>query len=296
MNVIKITPQGFCNGVINALNKVNNTINDPNTIKPIYLLGMLIHNKFVCDNLEEKGVIILKDKPLNELIDSVTSGTIIISAHGVCSDIKKQILNKGLKLVDATCPIVNNVHLKNNSYLEKEYEILYIGKNGHPETIGVLGESNKIHLIDNIEKINLLDKSKKYYVTNQTTLSNDYVNQFHNIIKDTLKNVVVENNICNATTKREMALYNLETDLIIVVGDPKSSNTKKLVEVAKIKSKALDVIFIESAMDLINFDFSKYNTIHITSGASTPSQITDQVIRFINTKDMKILKEKLFFI
>ena len=118
----------------------------------------------------------------------------------------------------------------------------------------------------------------------------------HDYIKEKLNNVTLENNICNATTKREMALYNLETDLVIVVGDPKSSNTKKLVDVAKEKSKALDVIFIESAKDLINFDFSKFNTIHVTSGASTPNEITNQVIRYIKTKDKNIFKEKLFLI
>jgi 4-hydroxy-3-methylbut-2-enyl diphosphate reductase len=296
MNIIKINPQGFCNGVINAIKKVNNVVNDPNTIKPIYLLGMLIHNKFVCDELENKGVVILKDKPLDELIDSVDNGTIIISAHGVSNSIKDQIINKGLNMIDATCPIVNNVHLKIFKYLELGYDILYIGKDLHPETIGVLGESDKIILIDSLEKINTLDKNKKYYVTNQTTLSNDYILKFHEYIKENLNDVILENNICNATTKREIALYDLETDLIIVVGDPKSSNTKKLVDVAKEKSKALDVIFIESAMDLINFDFSKFNTIHVTSGASTPNEITDQVIRYIKTKDKNIVKEKLLLI
>ena len=296
MNIIKITPQGFCNGVINAIKKVNNVVNDPKTPRPIYLLGMLIHNKFVCDELEEKGVIILKDKPLDELINLVSSGTIIVSAHGVCNSIKEKIINKGLNLVDATCPIVNNVHLKIFKHLDLGYDILYIGKDGHPETIGVLNESNNITLIYSIDKIKTLDKNKKYYVTNQTTLSNDYINKYHNLINEYLPNATLENNICNATTKREMALYNLESDLIVVVGDPKSSNSKKLVEVAKNKSLAKDVIFIESAKDLINFDFSNYHTIHITSGASTPSEITDQVIRFIENKDLNILDEKLTFI
>ena len=296
MDIIKITPQGFCNGVINAIKKVNNAINDPNTVKPIYLLGMLIHNKFVCEELEKKGVIILKDKPLEELIDTVSSGTIIISAHGVSTSIKNKIFKKGLSFIDATCPIVNNVHLNIFKYLQKGYEVLYIGKDGHPETIGVLGESDKIYLIDSIEKICLLDKNKKYYVTNQTTLSNDFIVEFHRKINDCLVDVIIENNICNATTKREMALYNLKSDLIIVVGDPKSSNTKKLFEVAKRKSLANEIIFVQNAKDLIDFDFTNYKTIHITSGASTPNEITDQIIRYIKTKEANIFNEKLTLI
>ena len=172
MNIIKITPQGFCNGVINAIKKVNNTVDNPATPKPIYLLGMLIHNKFVCDALEEKGVITLKDKPLEELIDSVETGTIIISAHGVSLKIKNKIKEKGLNLVDATCPIVSNIHNNVFKYLDLGYEIIYIGKQNHPESIGVLGESDKIHLVEKIESLDELDKNKKYYVIFLNELSN----------------------------------------------------------------------------------------------------------------------------
>lgn len=296
MDIIKISPQGFCNGVNLALKKVNDALNNPNTKKPIYLLGMIIHNKFVCDELVEKGIIILEGNNRSELIDNIDTGTVIISAHGINKAIKDKIINKGLNLIDATCPIVNNIHEKIFKYLNLGYEILYIGKQNHPESIGVLNESNKIHLIDNIDKLNNINKDKKYYVTNQTTLSNDYIIDFHNKIKELFKNVVIENDICLATTKREMALYDIKSDLIIVVGDPKSSNTNKLVDIAKRKASAKNVIFIQSAKDLIDFDFSIYHKIHITSGASTPKELTEQVIRYIINKDNNILQEKLFFI
>ena len=116
------------------------------------------------------------------------------------------------------------------------------------------------------------------------------------MIKEKFNDVILENNICLATTKREKALYDVESDLIIVVGDPKSSNTNKLVKIAKEKSLAKEVIFIESAKDLIDFNFNKYNTIHVTSGASTPNEITEQVIKFIKDKDVNTLKNKLLLI
>lgn len=296
MNIIKITPQGFCGGVKNAIKIINEAINDPNTIKPIYLLGMLIHNHYVCEALEKKGVIILKDKPYEKIIDEINCGTIVISAHGVSLNLKNKILNKNLKLIDTTCPIVNNIHINIFKYLNMDYEILYIGKNNHPETIGVLGESNKIHLIENINDFLTLNKEKKYYLTNQTTLASSYLNEFHNYAKEYFKNIIIENSTCISTTKREELLYNVSCDLLIVVGDPKSSNTKNLYIIAKEKSLAKEVIFIESAKDLINYDFSHIDLIYITSGASTPSAIVDQVIKYLNTNDKSILNEELIVI
>ena len=125
MDIIKISPQGFCNGVNLALQKVNDTINNPNTKKPIYLLGMIIHNSFVCEELKEKGITILEGKNHLELLDKISEGTIIISAHGVSKNIKKEIVNKGLDLVDATCPIVNNIHDKIFKFLNLEKVLFY---------------------------------------------------------------------------------------------------------------------------------------------------------------------------
>ena len=297
MLVEKIKPQGYCKGVILALEKCIETINNPNTKKPVYLLGMIIHNRFVCDELSKKDIIILDGNDKEKLLDQIDSGTVIISAHGVSNKVKEKALVKGLDIVDTTCPDVKKVHDSVLEYLEKGYEILYIGKENHPEAIGILEESAKIHLIDSLEKLDTLDKNIKYYVTNQTTLAHSYIEVYHTIIKELFPNAIIENNICLATTKREVALYDVKTDLIVVVGDYHSSNTQKLVEIAKNKAQSKSVIAIERACDLLNYDLSKYHTACVTSGASTPNEIVDQVIRFLNSDglDLDILNEELLF-
>lgn len=297
MLVKKINPQGYCKGVIMALKKCLEVINDPNTIKPIYLLGMIIHNRFVCDELKKMGVIILEGNDKLSILDKIDSGTVIISAHGVSSKVKEKVISKKINLVDATCPDVELVHNNVKKYIGDGYEVIYVGKKNHPEAIGVIEESNLIHLVEDLSDLDTLP-NKKYYVTNQTTLAHSHLEKFHNKISELFMESIIENNICNATTKREKALYDLESDLIIVVGDYQSSNTKKLFETAKNKARTKEVIAIERACDLLNYNLNDYKTAYITSGASTPSIIVDQVIRFLESdcKDLAILNEKLFLL
>lgn len=297
MLVEKIRPQGYCKGVILALNKCIETINNPNTKKPVYLLGMIIHNHLVCEELKKKEIIILEGNDKEKLLDKIDTGTVIISAHGVSNKVKEKAINKGLIIVDTTCPDVKKVHDSVLDYLQMGYEILYIGKQNHPETIGILEESNDIILIDSLDKLYPLDKTKKYYVTNQTTLSHSYLDLYHQKIKELFSEAIIENNICLATTKREVALYDVKTDLIVVVGDYNSSNTQKLVEIAKNKAQSKAVIAIERACDLLKYNLAGYSSACVTSGASTPNEIVDQVIRFLTSDglDLDILNEELFF-
>ena len=297
MIVNKLTPQGFCKGVILALRKCIEVINNPNTKKPIYLLGMIIHNHYVCNELAKKGVIILEGTDKLALLDKITEGTVIISAHGVSNQVREKAINKKLNIIDTTCPDVKKVHDNVFKYLKEGYEVIYIGKKKHPETIGVIEQSDKIHLISSVDDINLLDQNKKYYVTNQTTLAHSDIDIYHSKIKDNLEDVVIENSVCLATTKREMVLYDIKTYLIVVVGDKNSSNTQKLVSVAKNKAQSSEVIHIEGAKDLLNYDLSKYKCACVTSGASTPNAIVDNVIRFLESdgKNLSILDEELLF-
>ena len=297
MKVNKIKPQGYCKGVILAIKKCLEVINNPNTKKPIYLLGMLIHNHFVCEELAKKGVIILDGNNRMKMLESLKEGTVIISAHGVSNKVKEKASLMGLEIVDTTCPDVKKVHDNVINYLNNNYEVIYIGKKNHPEAVGVLEESNKIHLIDELTQLDILDKNKKYYVTNQTTLAHSYIEIYHNKIRNDFKEYIIENNVCLATTKRETALYNIKTDLIVVVGDKNSSNTQKLVETAKKMAQADAVIAIERANDLLKYNLSEFKEAYVTSGASTPNAIVDQVIKFLesNGKDLKILDEELTF-
>ena len=296
MQVKKIKPQGYCKGVILAINKCLEVIKNPNTKKPIYMLGMIIHNKYVCQELEKMGLVILEGINKLELLSNISTGTVIISAHGVNNKVKEAIISKGLDIIDTTCPDVRKVHDSVLKYLLDGYEVLYIGKRNHPEAIGILEESNDIHLIDDLPQLDEFDTTKKYYITNQTTLSNSHIIEYHNKIKEKFLNAVIENNICLATTNREKALYDIKTDLIVVVGDFHSSNTQKLVYVAKNKAYAKAVIAIEKAKDLLNYDLSSYNEAYVTSGASTPNAIVDEVIKFLESdcKDLSILNDNLF--
>lgn len=282
--VIKLEPQGFCGGVRNALNIAYKTLENDSTLKPIYLLGNLIHNSFVIKDLNEKGIITIdeKGKTRLELLDLIDRGTVIFSAHGVEPKVYQKAKIKGLNIVDATCPYVKKVHDNIESYLKNNYEIIYIGKLNHPECEGILGISNKIHLVNEIDDIDKLNISNNLiYVTNQTTLSIFDIEIFYNKIKSIYPNAIIDDKICNATTVRQKTIMEQETvDLAIVIGDPKSSNTNKLYHVSK-DIRGLDTIFGSSLNELDKEKIKKANSISITSGASTPSFLVDEVIEYI---------------
>lgn len=288
MIVTKIIPQGYCKGVVNALKKTLKAINDKNTKRPLYLLGMIIHNTYVCNALEVKGVNIIKsNKTRLEMLDEIDSGTIIISAHGTSKNVFQKAKDKGLDIIDCTCENVSKIHDDILRYIDLGYEILYIGTKNHPECEGILGESNKIHLIDHSNMFEMLDNTKKYYITNQTTLSQEQVDRFHNNAKKYLKDIVIEDNICNATTLRQNALYKYKADLLIVVGDIKSSNSKKLVEKGFKTNNYKQCILIENVKELYDFNLDEFNSACVTSGASTPNIITEEVIDYLLTQEKK---------
>ena len=285
MIINKIEPQGFCNGVKYALKLVDNALHDPNTIKPIYLLGNLIHNSKVMDELKAKGIIIIDSKKTRlEMLDDMQNGTVIFSAHGVSPSVYEKANEKGLNIIDATCPNVLIIHNRIKSYIDKGYSIIYIGSKNHPECEGVLDINENIILvssIDDIDKINL--SNSKIYITNQTTLSKYELLEIYDKLKELYPESIIDNKICNATTLRQDAVMKIKnTDLCIVVGDKSSSNTNKLVSVAK--KTGTNAILIEDYNDIKEFDFSKINNLAITSGASTPSYVVDEVINFIKSK------------
>ncbi len=281
MIINKIEPQGFCGGVKNAIEIAKESIK--NNPKPIYLLGSLIHNEHVMKSLEDLGLILIDDKNKTrlELLDNINSGSVIFSAHGVSDDVYKKAKDKNLNIIDATCPFVKIVHNNIKKYLNDGYDIIYIGTKGHPECEGVIGISDKIVLISDINDAkNYHNDNKKIYLSTQTTLSLYDVNEIINILKEKNNNIIIDNKICNATTVRQNAIYNAKkTDLFIVVGDQKSSNTKKLYNIAKEKFNA---IMINDKNDLNKDLFKNIKEISITSGASTPSYLVDEIIEYIN--------------
>lgn len=282
MIIKKIEPQGFCGGVKRAIDIANEIVNNSSTKRPIYMLGSLIHNYHIIDEFKNKGVILLDDKlTKEEMIDMVDDGTIIISAHGISPNLIKKAQAKGLNIIDTTCPYVELIHKKITDAINNDTDVIYIGTKSHPEVCGVLGISGKIHLVSNEDEINSLDiKNKKIYVTNQTTLSIYDISKYYDLIKSKYPNAFIDNKICNATTIRQEAVYNQEiVDLCIIVGDKKSSNTKKLKQVSE--ERGINTILIDSVNELKDYNFKDINSISISSGASTPSYLVDEVIEYI---------------
>ena len=287
MIVYKLKPQGFCKGVENAIKLAKNSISDPNIIKPIYMLGALIHNQHIINELTNLGIIIIdeKNKTRLELLDLIksNSGTIIISAHGASSLVFEKAKERGFDVLDATCPYVSLVHNKVNKHIKDGYDIIYIGTKNHPECEGVIGNNN-INLITNIDDIDSLNISNdKIYVTNQTTLSIYEINNVYNKIKEKYPNAIIDDKICMATTERQKAVYESpNTDLCIIIGDIRSSNTKKLEEVAR--KKGLNTLLVDSLDDLKNKLPNNIKSVSITSGASTPDFITNEIIDYLKNK------------
>ncbi len=283
MKINKLTPRGYCHGVVNAIKILENILIDDSYERPIHMLGMIIHNKHIIDYFESKGVVIVdnKSKTRLELLDQIDSGTVVITAHGCSPAVFKKANSKNLTVVDATCKDVNKVHLNIKEKLKQGYIILYIGKKGHPETEGVLGISKSIILVtkdDDVDLINF-DINSKYYVTNQTTLSkNDLKSIFDKMYQDNNANIECDDEICDATTVRQNAVIMQDkVDLCVVVGDINSSNTAKLVEASE-KYAGIKSIQVETADDLDIEFISTLSSVSVTSGASTPTHITNEVI------------------
>jgi len=283
MIINKLNPQGYCNGVKRAINICLEALENPNTKKPIYLLGSVIHNKYVNEEFIKKGAIILEDKNKTryELLDQINEGTVIISAHGVSPKVIAKAKTKNLNIIDTTCPNVSIIHNNIIKYLNEGYTCLYIGTKKHPECEGVLEIDSNIININNITDINNLNiNNDKIYITNQTTLSIFDTSDIYNALKNKYPNAILDNRICDSTTKRQLAVINQDkVDLCIVVGDKASSNTKKLAQIAN--NSNINTILVENINDIKDYDFKNINTISITSGASTPSILVDEIIKYI---------------
>lgn len=287
MKIIKITPRGYCHGVVKALNLVSNTINDESIKKPIYILGEIVHNNALTQAYQKHGIITL-DMPKSrlDLLDTIPSGTVIVTAHGASPKVFDKLKSKNLDYIDATCPDVYVTHDLIKEKLLNNYEVLYIGKKNHPEPEGAIGiNPDKIHLISNKEDIdNLSLSSSKLCITNQTTMSMWDVKDLMDYSKTKFPSIEKIDEICTATSQRQEATFNMarEADLTLVVGDPKSNNTNKLVEVSEKLSKC--TAYRINNIEEIDIDWlldPSVECVAVTSGASTPTRITKEIISFI---------------
>ena len=287
MKIRRVVPSGYCKGVLRAIRIVQKARKDyPD--KPIYVLGMIVHNRFVVEAFSNMGIITLDDPALTkkELLETINDGVVVFTAHGISDQIRQRAIDKGLTVIDASCEyvLVNQNLIKNN--IARGYEVIYIGKKGHPEAEAACSIDEKVHLVTSIEDIDLLEiDTDKLVVTTQTTMSIRDTALLLNYLKEKYPNIVLEDEICSATRMRQEAVMALtDVDCLIVVGDPHSNNTAQLAAIGR-NSGIEKVLAIEMPEDLKNIDLKGYENIAVTAGASTPRLLTDKVIEYLRTGD-----------
>jgi 4-hydroxy-3-methylbut-2-enyl diphosphate reductase len=287
MDVIRVTPRGYCYGVVDAMEIARKAAKDPSTPRPIYIIGLIVHNRFAVAELTQLGVTTLDGPDRAAILDQVTEGTVIFTAHGVAPQVKQRARERGLHVIDATCPDVTKTHDLIQEWAAQGYKILYIGKKGHPEPEGVMGEApGAVYLIETEADLAALPSAfataPRLALTTQTTLSQWDTQHLIEVVRERFPHVVVQNEICHATQERQEAVARMArgADLTIVVGDPRSNNTNRLVQVAE-EIAGSPAIRIEQLDDLKPEMLAGKRRIAVTSGASTPSPITRQVIQFI---------------
>lgn len=295
MDVIKITPRGYCYGVVDAIQMVKQVAKDPNVPRPIYILGLIVHNHHVVEEMEQLGVISLDGEDRLALLDQVESGTVIFTAHGVSPAVKIKAREKGLHVVDATCPDVTKTHTLIKELVAQGYEIIYIGKKGHPEPEGAVGVAPAhVHLVERESDLAGLSfgPDQKLAVTNQTTLSQWDTRALMNKIQERWPQTAVYNEICMATQLRQEAVAKTapEADVVIVVGDKRSNNSNRLVQVAE-ELAGRQAYLVDNADEVNPAWLEGKQKVAVTSGASTPTQITREVIQKIERLNGKAKEE-----
>ncbi|AQL56069.1 4-hydroxy-3-methylbut-2-enyl diphosphate reductase [Abyssicoccus albus] len=290
MDIIKITPRGYCYGVVDAMVIARNASLDKSLPRPIYILGMIVHNKHVTDAFEEDGIYTLDGPNRLEILEQIEEGTVIFTAHGVSPEVKRRAKEKGLTCIDATCPDVEVTHELIRNKKAKGYHVIYIGKKGHPEPEGAVGVAPDIvHLVENLEDVEQLPKelvNEKLIVTNQTTMSQWDVSHLMDRLKERYPHIEVHKEICLATQVRQEAVAEQaqQAELLIVVGDPKSNNSNRLAQVSK-EIAHTNAYRIADISELDTTWFEGIESVAITAGASTPTPIVKEVIDYIKKYD-----------
>lgn len=290
MEIIKITPRGYCYGVVDAMVIARNASLDKSLPRPIYILGMIVHNKHVTDAFESDGIITLDGPNRLKILEQINEGTVIFTAHGVSPEVKRRAKEKGLVCIDATCPDVDNTHQLIRDVKSNGYHVIYIGKKGHPEPEGAVGVAPDIvHLVQTLEDIDALPEAlmnQKLIVTNQTTMSQWDVKHLIDELKVKYPHIEVHEEICLATQVRQevVATQADQADLLIVVGDPKSNNSNRLAQVSK-EIAHTNAYRIADLSELKLEWLQDIESVAVTAGASTPTPIVKEVIDYIKNYD-----------
>ena len=301
LNIFLAGPRGFCAGVDRAIEMVKGALKKYGA--PVYVRHEIVHNKFVVENLKSQGAIFVEE--LNEIEDR--SRPVIFSAHGVPKAVPEEALSLNLVYYDATCPLVSKIHKEVENFDKKNLPVILIGHRNHPEVIGTMGQTDKkIHLVEKVEdvkKLPLNQNDEIAYVT-QTTLSVDDTKDIIKEIKLHFSNVIEpkKNDICYATTNRQEAVKKIanQCDYFLVIGASNSSNSLRLVEVAK-NYGSKKAILVED-VDSLNLNiFQESENIGITASASSPEVLVKKLLNNlkrnfeIHINEGSYQKEDVFF-
>ena len=288
--IILAKPRGFCAGVRRAIDTVEKAIKKYSA--PVYLNHPIVHNEYVVEDIKKKGAIFVKS-----IKDIPKKSTIIFSAHGVSPSVRQDVKKRDLKIIDATCPLVNRVHTEVCKFFEQGYTVVLIGHKDHPEVIGIMGEAPVI-LIENkadAEKLDIKNKNKITCLT-QTTLCFSDTIEIINKLKEKFPNLVSPKGgtICYSTQNRQKAVKQLAqlVELIFIIGSKQSSNSNRLVDVAK--QNGVESYLISDATDLKqNFKNIDEKIIGISSGASTPEVLVQEVVDYFKNLFPGIIIEEV---
>tara|TARA_B110000438_G_C15761926_1_gene627735 strand:- start:598 stop:1536 length:939 start_codon:yes stop_codon:yes gene_type:complete len=296
IKILLASPRGFCAGVVRAIEIVEKTLEKYGS--PVYVRHEIVHNKHVVDDLKKKGAIFVEE--LNEIKD--TSRPVIFSAHGVPKAVPQEAKNKNIFYVDATCPLVTKVHKEAERHNKNGHKIILIGHKDHPEVIGTMGqiEKGEIILVETANDANSLEINGSVAYVTQTTLSVDDTKDIIEILKKKFPDIKgpIKEDICYATTNRQDAVKKIasECEMFFVIGSNNSSNSKRLVEVAK-KAGCNKSYLVNSNDQLPISEIVKCKKIGLASGASAPEKLVQDFIseikknanisikEFINTKE-----------
>ena len=272
MEIIRAKYMGFCFGVLEAINVCNSLVEEKGKK---YILGMLVHNKQVVEDMQRKGFKLVTEEELLQDVDSLKENDIVvIRAHGTSKKVHEKLKERKVKVFDATCIFVNKIRQEIEIANEKGYSILFMGDRDHPEVKGVISFADDIQIFESYEEATKLkiDLDKTYLLSTQTTLNKRKFEEVKKFFKENYKNVIIFDKICGATAVRQKAVEDLavKVELMIVVGDTKSSNTKKLYEISKKLNDNTYLIENEEQLDLDIFSGKK--VVGITAGASTPEE------------------------
>ena len=289
MEVILANPRGFCAGVERAIAIVERALEKFGA--PIYVRHEVVHNKYVCDDLRAKGAIFI-----DHLSDVPSGSTVVFSAHGVSQAVRAEAEQRGLKVFDATCPLVTKVHVEVAKMRRDEREIVMIGHRKHPEVEGTMGQSDGgmylVETVEDVANLRVRNEGQLSYVT-QTTLSVDDASQIVAALRQRFPLIQgpKKDDICYATQNRQESAKSLaeQCDFIIVVGSPNSSNSNRLREVAA--ARGVEARMVDSAAEIESSWVEGKARVGITAGASAPEVLVEQVIDRLKALGVSVVRQ-----